>query len=385
MPRRPWPVALSATAAGLAVTGIAFAAVLNSSEPPGPDERAIDAATASVTAMASPTPRLSTVPEIPQPPLVELDSGPGWRLLLADDDRPVPSADQAVLAINWDLETPYLDVLDVDGRRAIRVEVGYRPMARLNPTNGTLVVSDWLNIDAPPAQARVLVFALDPPALVGEVILLGTRVNSTVFANWITLSFDGRWLYWVEHTVQADPPSCATGGDEAVCDRMVVHAVDLLTLAPSGLEAEMPRACATPVLTPHGASAVLAHCSRGAGRFVLDAALAGNLGIMEAPDGVRQGAWDMRTASDSDIALRVTIASDGAITAFSVVDVATADVRHTSTLTDAWEVHLLDSSTALVLRSTGRLERMDLSTGNSVQLPYAIEPGGQGLDIALVR
>jgi DNA-binding CsgD family transcriptional regulator len=387
MPRGPWPAALPATAAGLAVTGIAFAAVLHSSEPPGPGEPVIEASTATVTAPATPTPRVATVPEIPQPPLIEIDSGTGWRLLVADDGHRIPPAREAVLAVRWDLETPYVDVLDVDGRAAARVETGYRPMARLSTSDNTLIVSDWVDIDADGGYPRILIFDLDELAFVGEVPLPGTRVNGTVFANWITLSSDGRWLYWVEHGRQTDPPSCATGGDEAVCDQMVVHAVDLRGLVPSGLRAVMPRRCAVPTMTPHGQSAVLAHCTRGAGRFVVDAALWGDASsaVLEVPDGLREGGWDMRTAPGATIALQVEIASGGDVTAVTVLDGVTGETHQRYALTDAWGVHLIDSSTALVLRSTGRLERMDLSTGDFQQLPYALVPGQQGLDIALVR
>ncbi|MGH2611396.1 MAG: LuxR C-terminal-related transcriptional regulator, partial [Tepidiformaceae bacterium] len=193
-PRGPWPLALSATVAALAVTGIAFAAALNSSDAPHLAPTVSEVAATPTTA-ATPTPRVVTAPEIPQPALVEVDSGPGWRLLAADDGRPIPPADKGIVAIRWDIENPYLDLIDVEGRAALRVETGYRPMARLNASDNTLIVSDWVDIDADGAHARILVFDLDELAFVAEVPLQGTRVNGTVFANWITLSSDGRWLY----------------------------------------------------------------------------------------------------------------------------------------------------------------------------------------------
>jgi DNA-binding CsgD family transcriptional regulator len=380
IPRGPWPVGIAATlVAGVAATAIS-AAVLRS--PTGEtDVTSADAA----DVVPSPTPHVELVPELPQPPLKELDAGPGWRLLVADDGRPMPGADEAVLAINWDLATPYLDVLDVDGRVAMRVEVGYRPMARINLADGTFVVSDIpLGAEAARRNWRVLVFALDPPAFAGEVALAGTRSTSTVFANRVAVSADGRWLYWVERSVQTDPPSCASGGDAAICDRMVIHAIDLTTLGPADLEAEMPRGCGAPHFTPYGPSAVLAGCYSEAGGFVLDASVPGSA-ISDAPEGAPLDAWNLRTAPGATVALRLSIASDGAITRMDVVDRATSRVEQRYVMDDAWEVHLLDSDTALVLRSSGRLERMDLATGDGVQLPYRIAPGNQGLDIALVR
>ncbi len=386
VPRLSWPVGGAAVAAGgLAAVAVVVAVNLGSSTP---DEgEAVTAAETATPPAELSLPVVRMIPQVPQPPLREVDSGSGWRLLVADDSKPVPSADRAVIAIRWDLEVPYLDVLDDDGRRAMRVEVGYRPMARLDPNANTLVVSDWANIEEEGRYARVLVFDLAGPEYRDEIALPYVRVNTTVFVNRITLSAGGRWLYWVEHSHQEDPPSCARGGDAAVCDRMIVRAVDLLAMEPTDFEAAMPRACGSPTMSQHGDSAVLAHCPQGGIRFVLDAELFGqaNNAILEVPVSAQQDAWDMRVAGGSDIALRVGIESDGSITRITVIDLATGEHRRSFAVFDVWEVHLLDDSTALILRPTGRLERMHLATGNSAELPYAIDAGNQGLDIALVR
>ena len=88
---------------------------------------------------------------VPQPALREVAAGDGWRLLLADDGLGMPPAAERLLAVGYDQEPPRVDVLGKDGRIAARVEGGYALMARLNPGNGDLVVSDWVG---PPAGAE---------------------------------------------------------------------------------------------------------------------------------------------------------------------------------------------------------------------------------------
>jgi hypothetical protein len=52
---------------------------------------------------------------------------------------------------------------------------------------------------------------------------------------------------------------------------------------------------------------------------------------------------------------------------------------------ETYAAHLLDSRRVLLLRSDGTLEHMDPWTGEVQPLPYRIDPGQQGGDIALVH
>ena len=187
--RLPWPVTVSAAAVGgVAALVVSLAALSDGPASPEPD--AGTATQPELSATTTPSPRRIETPLVPQPPLREVQSGPGWRLFVADDGKGVPPVEEAVLAVTWDLATPYVDVLDRDGRIAMRVQVGYRPMARVNVPRGSIVISDWIDLESG-RIARALTFALEPPAFAGEVRFAHRRVNSTVFANWITLSADG--------------------------------------------------------------------------------------------------------------------------------------------------------------------------------------------------
>jgi hypothetical protein len=335
-------------------------------------------------------------PDAPQtqPALTEIESGVGWRLLLAADGLAAPAASEAILAISWDgtFEDPgsgptqprYVDVLRSDGRIALRVETGYGPMARLNPVNDTLLISDWVG-DGASAHARVLVFALSQPSLAAELALPGRRVSFTTWGNAIQLSPDGRWLYWVEHSRQADPASCQTGGDEAVCDLMVVRAVDLASMRSAPLEAQMPRACAVPGLVPLEDSRILASCHpREGSQFVLDAAAAHGREMAPATSG-QVPAVRFPWSTAGAVGLLVTYTMDGSLTGTSLVDLASGDSLAEQPLPDAFGIELLDERTALVLLDDGSLHQLDLYSGATNALPYAIEPGRQGLDVILAH
>lgn len=322
----------------------------------------------------------------PQPALREVAAGDSWRLLLADDGRPMPALNEAILVIASGQSPPRVDVLGADGRIAARIETGYQPMARLNLTNGTVVVSDETGPGEGPLKPRALVFALSAPRLLAEISLPKERVNFTIFGNAIAVSPDGRWMYWVEHTVQPDPPSCASGGDEAVCDMMVIHAVNLVTATAADFAAPMPRACGVPAFTPYQGAAIVAQCAaRQGSRWVIDAGAPPGNFALSAPTGAPEARWDWSYGRAGDLTLEVSISSDGSLTSAALRDIASGSTRAEMPLTDTWGAFLLDDQHTLFLRSNGRLEEVNLLTSIGVQLLYAIDPGRQGLDVILTR
>ncbi len=189
-----------------------------------------------------------------------------------------------------------------------------------------------------------------------------------------------------DHTYQRDPPSCQSGGDEAVCDLMVIHAVDLRTSTPVDLAAPMPRACGVPSFAPYKGSAVVAECApRQASRWVIDAEAPQGEFAIPAPPGAPRAYWRWSYGRAGDLVLEVSFTSDGSLT-FAVLRDSTSGAIHAQmALRDTWGAYLMDARRALFLRSNGRLERVDLATGIGVQLPYAIDPGRQGLEVGLTR
>ncbi len=399
-------VALAGTAA-LATTAAAFIVFLALGGPEGTSgSDQVEAATATDMPTASPTAVTQWQPGATrlqqQPGFIERESGDEWRLLGADDGTSPPHASEAILAIDYegpfeadgsgsdgsgpDLIWPHVDVIGRDGHQHLRIETGYRPMARLNPTNTTLIVSDVVDIDeGEDAYARVLVFALDNPRLLGEVRLEpGRRVNFTTFGNAITLSPDGQWLYWVEHSQQTDPPSCQRGGDEKVCDLMIVHAVDLATMTNSSLAAHMPRACAVPSLASHQGSAVVATCNQREGsRFIIDAAAGQQVRPVDPSDPVPFVKYVWSQVGDAGLWANYT--SDGSLTDAVLVDMTTGDELGRQSLPGAYGMILLDERTALVHLSDGSLHHLDLYTGETEQQPYSLDSGPQGLSVVFQR
>ncbi|GMV85109.1 MAG: hypothetical protein AMXMBFR80_09660 [Dehalococcoidia bacterium] len=383
-----------ATAAGVFVVFLALGGIAATSGSNQPEQ-----VTTTAVSPASPTvvPRwqLGATKLQQQPGFIEIESGDQWRLLQADDGSTPPHASEAILAIDYegpfqsgasgsdgtgsDLIWPHVDVIGRDGHLHVRVETGYRPMARLNPADNTLIVSDVMqDSDGGLAYARVLVFALDSPHLLGEVRLPHNRVNFTTFGNAITLSPDGQWLYWIEHGQQSDPPSCEREGDESVCDLMTVHAVDLMSMANSSLTAHMPRACGVPDVTPYQGSSVLATChQREASRLVIDAA---------APEQVRPGpVVPMVWSRVGNVGLRINSTNSGSLTEAILVDMTTGEELARQPLPEAFGIILLDERTALVHLANGSLHHLDLYTGETVQQSYSLDAGPQGLSVVFQR
>jgi hypothetical protein len=333
------------------------------------------------TSTAAPLPPLNirSTQLRPQPPLKEAASGDGWRLLLADDGLGLPPTADQVLAVGYDQEQPFAEVLGADGRIAARVETGYAPMARINPVSGELLVSDWAEATGVGGRhARLLVFDLASGRLRGEVPFGQARVDFTVPGSAVYVSADGRWFYWIEHATV-----CPAGGDEAVCDLMVFHAVDLLTLSASSLQAPMPIGCGVPQVVQEGASAILARClpRAAAATWRIDASV--STGAIAVVNAGAFPSWVGSSAGNSILSVGYT--NDGTLTGVTLRDGATLAVIKDWHVADTWSAYLLDERMALLLKADGRLERVDLVSGAGEELPYAIDPGRQGLDILFWR
>lgn len=85
------------------------------------------------------------------------------------------------------------------------------------------------------------------------------------------------------------------------------------------------------------------------------------------------------------LVLSRAITNVGDLTSVALRDVVTGEVRSEMQVTNTWGALLLNDREVLFLRSSGRLEGVDIFTGAGTQFPYAIDPGRQGLDIALIR
>lgn len=384
--RLAWsPIAVfgAAAATGIAIVGFAIAiavlAIDGDSEPARGDSPT-STPSSIPTADSTPTPvtlRITPVALKPQPPLREAATGNRWRLLLADDGLGLPPRSERILAVAYDGEPRRVDVLGADGRVAARVETGYEPMARLNPVTGALLISDWSGLtDADIRPARLLVLDLEGARPLGEIKFAEQRLDFTVTGNAVYVSADGRWFYWIAHGL-------VCSGDEAACDSMVFHAVDLVSVEASLLRAPMPVGCGIPQLVAQDGSGLLFRCPKaGSTTWRIDAA--GPLAQVVAVQSLdRTVSWVGSRAGD--VILEPGYTNDGSLTGLTLWDATTAVVRAQWPLTDTWGAYLLDERTALLLRSDGRLERVDLLTGIGQQLPYAIDPGNQGLDIRFYR
>jgi DNA-binding CsgD family transcriptional regulator len=376
-----WPIVFAGSgAAAVLVVAVALAAFAMNGGDDAPAVVADDEPTALPT--STPTPRLQITPTPlkPQPPLREAASGNGWRLLLADDGLGLPPVAERVLAVAYDGPEQRVDVLGADGRIAARVETGHGPMARVNPITGELLVSDSAG-PTPEFQRRherLLVFGLPDAALRAEVPFEQDRVDFTVPHSAVWVSEDGRFFYWIEHG-----HVCPSGGDGEVCDLHIFHAIDLQTFQATAYAAQMPTGCGVPVVADSRGSALTVVCRppTNSTAWKIDAASP----VQNRPEpssGVRSPSWVGSSAGDS--LLDVEYTGDGTLTALKVFDRRSGATLSKWPVT-AYEALLLDERTALVLRSDGRLERVDLLTGVGEELPYAIDPGNQGLDIRFYR
>ncbi len=356
---------------------------------PGTDSTASASVAATVDLVAK-APRITPTPLRAQPPLKEAARGDNWRLLMADDGQGVPPASEMVLAVGYQTQPGRVDVLDRDGRVAARIEAGNSVMARVRPTTGEVLLSDWTGDPAAGTwHGRVLVFDLNVPELRADIPLAQQRVDFTIPHSAVYASTNGKWLYWVEHKTV-----CASGGDEAVCDQMIFRAVDLEAMAPADLEAELPIGCGVPSVSidappasasgPAG-SGIVAKClpREGGNRYRIDVESFPSKLMLMGPGAPPRG-W-LSSYADG-LALDVTLDNNGAvIEELAVVVAATgAELAHWD-VGGAWAAMILDGGAVLLLRPTGRLERINIATGTGTELPYAIDAGAFSFDVRLWR
>lgn len=389
-PRNPlaWltPLPLIGGAAIAAVaTAVAAVFFVRNEDPPAfmPSATAIlsSATVVPTVDLSVKAPLITPTPLLQQPELKEVARGDNWRLLAADDGSGIPTASDMVLAVGYETQPGRVDVLDRDGRVSARIEAGYAVMARVRPTTGEILLSDWTGDPGSATwHGRVLVFDLKQPGLRAEIPLARERVNFTIPGNAIYASTNGRWLYWVEHATV-----CASGGDEAVCDQMIVRAVDLESRAPADLEAKLPIGCGVPSVNVEKGSGVVAKClpREGGNRYRVDMESFPSKLVLMGPGAPPRG-W-LSSYADG-LALDVTLENNGAvIEELAVVLAATgAELAHWD-VGEAWAAMLLDGRAVLLLRPTGRLERIDIATGTGTELPYAIDAGAFSFDVRLYR
>lgn len=378
-----------ATVAGVVVLAVA-AGVFGAGDSPPPAFTPAAPSTASPTATSPGRFELQVTPVValPQPALEEVRAGDGWRMLVPDGASTLVG--EPTLAIDWDRETPTVDLLDENGRIALRIETSYRPMVQFTAANGLwrLIVSDvYLADDPSGSRARILVFDLGQLILEADITLPGQRVNYILYGVGMVVSRDGNWAYWVEHGQQSD---CPDGGDASICDRMSIRAVDLSVLEPVDFEAEMPRGCGWPRVRAEdpeidvAASAVLALCFGRAERWIVDGD-AGAGAFLEEVAPATSPRFATEYGRNDDYVLEGSHDNIGTITSLRLVRgsnrVVVAELRDLT----IWGALLLDGSTALLLDPSGRIVRVQMLSGVGTQLPFSVEPGRQGGDVILTR
>lgn len=373
--------------AAIAVVTTAVVAVFAFSRSADAPDAVPDAAETTAIGTATPVvyldakaPVIASTPLRAQPPLKEVARGDKWRLLMADDGLGVPNASDMVLAVGYETQPGRVDVLDRDGRVAARIEAGYAVMARVRPTTGEVLVSDWVGEPAAETwHARILLFDLRSRSLRAEIPLAQQRINFTIPGNALYASTSGRWLYWVEHATV-----CPSGGDEAVCDQMIVRAVDLERMEPAKLDAKLTIGCGVPAVSIDGASGIIAKClpRSSSNRYQIDAESVEPMTLI-SPGAPPRG-WLATHANG--LSLEPSFRDDSsALEETSVIELATGAELARWDIDGAWDAMLLADGSALVLLPSGRLERFNVASGAGFELPYAIEAGPFVFDVRLYR
>lgn len=380
----PLPLVGGVATALVAVAAVAAFAFSRSADAPA----AVPSATATVASeTATPAdyldakaPVITPSPLRAQPPLKEVARGDKWRLLVADDGLGVPDASDMILAVGYETQPGRVDVLDRDGRVAARVEAGDSVMARIRPTTGEVLISDWVRDGTVETyHARLLVFDLEARRLAGETPFGTQRIEFTVPDNGIYASANGRWLYWLEHATV-----CPSGGDEAVCDQLIFRAVDLSAFTPSSFEAKLTIGCGVPAISLDGASGIIAKCTprSSSNRYRIDAESIEPIALI--PPGAPPRGWLATYANG--LSLEPSFRSDSsALEEASVIEVATGVEVARWDIDGAWDAMLLPGGSALILLASGRLESINARSGIGFELPYAIEAGPFAFDVRLYR
>ena len=301
-----------------------------------------------------------------QPDLVEVDGGEEWQLFVADDGLGMPSPEDSVLVIHGQ----HVDVLDRDGRVAMRVRTRAEPIPAINVPRGELVVSD-LTFEAGASRHRMLVFDLESPRLLASVELDPRRVRfHDPYGQALAISHDGRWLYWDRH----DFPE--RGQFDS---RHIWQAIDLQAREPIDWAAMMPLTCGRGALVPYGPSAMVARCFIG-GPYLMEAGVLPELRAAPNDAPVARGIYRGGYAGGYVLAIEGYIPSPTLRISDAVTGVALAEQQPVNVL----DVILIDTRRALILKEDGSLEHMDLWTGDTETLPYRLPARRHG-EVALAR
>ena len=292
-----------------------------------------------------------------QPDLVEIERGEEWRLLIADDGIGMPQPREGVLAVR--IGRGPVDVLDGDGRIAMRIETAGTPMAVINDHERLILVTDQ---DRHGAWTRLLVIGMEKPGVLLEIPLEGRRVGYSIFyGRGIEASTDGRWAYWLEHDWTGERWEYS------------IRAVSLDSGLPADWHLRLPTDCGWPGLESYEGSAIVARCNETA--LLVD--------VMDEARILTEPAGDART--EDQYVLELDWARDLESVALRMVDRASGNLATEKELSRIADARLLDSRQVLVLRLDGTLERMDIWTGDKEALPYRLKPISQAGDVALTR
>jgi DNA-binding CsgD family transcriptional regulator len=315
-----------------------------------------------------------------------------------------------------------IDLRDLrSGRKLGSVQAGYRPMVLVRQEAQELLVSSGVNPGTPEFRKVLQVYDLRGYSLELErTIEVPDRINCTTYCQPMVLSRDERYVYYAARTTA---PECGAGGDASVCDVHAIWAIDLDRPEEARASVELPRGCGVPSLGVSGQSGAIIGCRgqypvqggwtqlvgpEGAVRAlnlhpsnpssvfatdsgeVVQVLANGNVAVVSEagqrrqapaiPEDLRYGA---RVYYLGAVALgndRLFIVLDNSDTgahdrkyAFVVFDLTSMSIEGYGRVPEA-DYYLPQGESVYVLRG-GRIEVLDLATGNLDMLSDSVGPG----------
>jgi hypothetical protein len=280
----------------------------------------------------------------------------------------MPEPEDAVLVVSGGR----IEVLDADGRVAMRVRTGAEPVPAINGPRAELMISDFFAENGR-GRHRLLIFDLQTARLAAAIELEPSRVRvHDIHGQALVVSGDGRLLYWDRH----DFPELGQRDS-----RHVWRVVDLETRQTMDWGAAIPGFGGNQVsLATYGPSAMVVHCSVAGGPYVIEAGVVPEL--RDAPANAPVAGWRYRAGYAGDYVLAI----DGDIPAptLRISKAITGAPLAEQQATEAVDVILIDSRRALVLKENGTLEHIDVWTGDTETLPYRLPVRRYG-EVALAR
>lgn len=363
--------------------------------------------------------------------LVQGASGPSWSVSYA---AAADSFAAAQFLVNWDSVPPVVEAIDATtGTVIARLQVAYNPMVIRRPSAGELLVADMP--EAPSASTvrlapRLLAFDLTNVLQLKYEVSLPDRIPYSVYAPGLGLSTDERYLFYPKRTYREELPACRGGGDAAVCDKHAVGIIDLHNPAAPQAVVELPQGCGWALYSPVDATSVSATCPESGevhiiqagqpaqrrplaafsgrpsesapelrktaarGRISLTAA-DGSTGtlfvdgtfvridpqtrretvVRAVPAGKRLAADVIEMSPARVLVPYKTSYADPAIEGVAVFDPVRLQVERAVPLADAESLVRLDDRSILMLTTTGRLLRVDVTSGQATTLSAAAGNG----------